>query len=67
MNQKSLKKPKLILILTMELLYTYFWQTLPMSDLIWLTPNLLALSESSQIAQPTSKSPKSVTMNVFKV
>ncbi len=38
MNQKSPKDPKLILILTMKLLYTYFWRTLPVGALIWLAP-----------------------------
>ncbi len=37
MNQKSPKDPKSILILTMKLLYTYFWKTLPIGALIWLT------------------------------
>ncbi len=51
MNQKSKKDPKLILILTMKLLYTYFWKTLPVGALIWLTPIWLIWA---QIARPTS-------------
>ncbi len=58
-NQKSPKDPKLILILTMKLLYTYFWKTLPIGDLIWVTPIWLAFSKSSQITQPTSNHLKS--------
>ncbi len=38
MNQKSPKDPESILILTMKLLYTYFWKMLPAGALIWLTP-----------------------------
>ncbi len=37
MNQKSPKDPESILILTMKLLYTYFWKMLPVGALIWLT------------------------------
>ncbi len=33
-NQKSPKDPKSILILTMKLLYTYFWKMLPAGALI---------------------------------
>ncbi len=51
MNQKSLKHPKSILILTIKLLYTYFWKMLPVGALIWLAPIWLAWA---QIAQPTS-------------
>ncbi len=36
MNQKSPEDPKSILILTMKLLYTYFWKRLPIGALIWL-------------------------------
>ncbi len=38
MNQKSPKDPKLILILIIKLLYTYFWKMLPVGALIWLAP-----------------------------
>ncbi len=38
MNQKSLKGPKLILILTMKVLLTYFWKRLPIGASIWLAP-----------------------------
>ncbi len=49
LNQNSPKDPKLILILTMKLLYTYVWKPLPVCDLIcWL-----AFSKSSQIGWPT--------------
>ncbi len=51
MNQKSPKDPKSILILTMKLLYTYFWKMLPIGPLIWLTLIWLIWAE---IAQPTS-------------
>ncbi len=37
MNKKSREDPKSILILTMKLLYTYFWKMLPIGALIWLT------------------------------
>ncbi len=51
MNQKSPKDPKSMLILTMKLLHTYFWKTLPIGALIWLTLIWLIWA---QIAQPTS-------------
>ncbi len=38
----------------MKLVYTYFWKTLPVGDLIWLALIWLAFSKSSQIVQPTS-------------
>ncbi len=59
LNQKSPKDLELILILTMKLLYAYFWKMLPIGDLIWLTPIWLAFSKSSQIVQPTSNHLKS--------
>ncbi len=37
MNQQSPKDPESVIILTMKLLYTYFWKTLP--DLAHLSPN----------------------------
>ncbi len=49
MNQKCSKDPKSILILTMRLLYTYFWKTLPVGALIWLVPIWLIWA---QIARP---------------
>ncbi len=58
MNQKSPKGPKSILILTMKLLYTYFWKKLPVGALIWLAPIWLIWA---QIAQPTSNHLKTVT------
>ncbi len=54
LNQNSSKDPKLILILTMKLVYTYFWKSLLIGDLIWLTLTWLAFSNSSQIMQTTS-------------
>ncbi len=54
MNQKSPKDPKLILILTIKLLYTYFWKMLPVGALIWLAPIWLIWA---QIAQPISNHP----------
>ncbi len=54
LNQNCPKDPKSILILTMKLLYTYFWKTLPTGDLIWLALIWLTFSKSSQIVQPTS-------------
>ena len=48
---KRAKDPKSILILTMKLLYTYFWKWLPLGALIWLTPIWLIWA---QITQPTS-------------
>ncbi len=54
MNYKSPKDPQSILILTIKLLYTYFWKTLPIGDLIWLAPIWLTFSKSPQVAQPTS-------------
>ena len=36
----------------MKLLYTYFWKTLPIGDLILLALILLTFSKSSQITQP---------------
>ncbi len=36
----------------MKLLYTYFWKTLPIGDLILLAPISLTFSKSSQISQP---------------
>ncbi len=56
MNQKSPKDPKSILILTMKLLYTYFWKRLPVGALIWLAPIWLIWA---QIARPTSNHLKS--------
>ncbi len=38
----------------MKLLYTYFWKTLPLVDLIWIALIWLTFSKSSQIMQPTS-------------
>ncbi len=68
MNQKSPKDPEWILILTIKLLYTYFWMTLPTGDLIWLAPIWLAFSKSSQIVQPTSNHLKNVKKrNIFMV
>ncbi len=62
LNQKSPKDPKLILILTMkQVLYTYFWKTLPVGDLIWLTPISLAFYKSSQIGPSSSNHLKSAT------
>ncbi len=58
MNQKSPKDPKSILILTMKLLYTYFWKTLPVGALTWLAPIWLIWA---QIAQPTSNHLKTGT------
>ncbi len=58
LNQKSLKDPKSILILTMKLLYTYFWKSLPIGALIWLAPIWLIWA---QIAQPTSNHLKTET------
>ncbi len=54
MNQKSPKDPKSILILTMKLLQTYFWKTLPIDALIWLALILLAFSKSSLIGPSSS-------------
>ena len=51
MNQKSPKDPELIFSLTMKLLYTYFWKTLPAGALIWLAPIWLTWA---QIMQPSS-------------
>ncbi len=51
MNQKSPKDPKSILILTIKLLYTYFWKMLPEGALILLAPIWLTWA---QISQPTS-------------
>ncbi len=45
MNQKSPKDPESILILTIKLLYTYFWKTLPTGALIWLALIWLAWAE----------------------
>ncbi len=39
--------------LDLKLLYKYFWKTLPIGDLIWLTLIWLTFSKSSQITQPT--------------
>ncbi len=50
LTQNEPKDPKSILILTMKQVYTYFWKTLPIGDLIWLA----VISKSSQIMQPTS-------------
>ncbi len=63
MNQKSPKDPKSILILTMKLLYTYFWKTLPIGALISLTPIGLIWA---QIAQPTSNHLKIERVNTKK-
>ncbi len=57
MNQKSPKEPKSILMLTMKLLYTYFWKMLPEGALIWLAPIWLIWA---QIAQPTSNHVKTL-------
>ncbi len=51
MNQKSQNDPKSILILTMKLLYTYFWKMLSVGALIWLALIWLIWA---QITQPTS-------------
>ena len=56
MNQKSPKDPKLILILTIKLLCTYFWKILLIGALIWLALIWLIWA---QIAQPTSNHLKS--------
>ncbi len=50
------KRSSSILILTMKLLYTYFWKTLPVGALIWLIPIWLIWA---QIVQPTSNHQKS--------
>ncbi len=55
MNQKSPKGPKSILILTMKLLYTYFWKMLPIGALIWLTPIWLIEPKSRNPPQITKK------------
>ncbi len=65
LNQNSSKDHKLILILTMKLLYIYFWKTLPSGDLIWLTPIWLAFSKSSQIVQPTSNHLKRAKISIL--
>ena len=56
MNHKSPKDPKLILILTIKLLYTHFWKKLPIGGLIWLKRIWLIWA---QIMQPTSNHLKS--------
>ncbi len=43
MNQKNPKDPKSILMLTIKLLYTYFWKILPVGALISLAPIWLML------------------------
>ncbi len=63
MNQKSPKDPKCILFLTIKLLYTYFWKTLPVGALIWLAPIWLTWA---QIAQPTSNHLKTVVSIISK-
>ena len=65
--QNELKEPKSILILTIKLQYTYFWKTLPVGALIWLTPIWLTWT---QIAQPTSNHLKSqilLSLQCFKL
>ncbi len=57
MNQKSPKGPKSILILTMKLLYTYFWKTLPIGALIWLALIWLKSCNPPQIAQKVEIGP----------
>ncbi len=52
LNQNSPKDPKLILFLTMKLLYTYFWLTLPTGALIWVALIWVAFFKRSQIASP---------------
>ncbi len=54
MNQKIPKDPKSILILTMKLLWTHIWKTLPVSDLISLSLISIAFSKSSQISPSSS-------------
>ncbi len=51
MNQKSPKDLKLILVLTIKLLHTYFWKMLPVGALNWLAQIWLTWA---QITQPTS-------------
>ncbi len=51
MNQKSPKDLKSILVLTMKLLYTYFWKTLPIGALICLARIWFIWAH---IMQPTS-------------
>ncbi len=63
MNQKSPKDPKSILILTMKLLYTYFWKMLPIGALIWLALIWLIWA---QIAQPTSNHLKTQAAQSFR-
>ncbi len=60
MNQKIQKDPKSILILTMKLLQTHIWKTLPISDLISLGLISLTFSKSSQISPSSSNHLKSV-------
>ncbi len=55
MNHNSPKDPESIFILTIKLLYTYFWKTLPIGALIWLAPIWLIWA---QIVQPTWNYPK---------
>ncbi len=57
MNQKSPKDRKPILILTMKLLYTYWWKRLPIGALIWLTLIWLIWA---QIVRPASNHLKSL-------
>ncbi len=63
-NHESPIDLKLILILTMKLLYTYFFLTLPADALIWLPP---IWPVSAQIAQPTSNHPKTNAKNAFAI
>ena len=43
----------------MKQVYTYFWKTLPIGDVISLNPISLAFSKSSQIGPSSSNHPKS--------
>ncbi len=54
------KEPKSILILTLKLMYTYFWKMLPIGALIWLTLIWLIWV---QITQPTSNHLKRIMTN----
>ncbi len=62
MNHKSLKDPKLILFLTIKMLYTYFWKMLPVGAWIWLA---LIWLMWAQITQPTSNHLKCARFSAF--
>ncbi len=49
LNQKSPKDLILILILTMEQVYTYFWKTLPICDWISLAPIIIVITFTEKI------------------